>query len=193
MNDRGAVADDFQMEHMLLQLQRPPEQEQALKQFIDQLHDPGSPNFHQWLTAQEFGERFGLAQEDLNAITTWLQSHGFQVNVVYPSGMVIDFSGSAGQVREAFQHRDSQPRSERREAHRQYERPADSRRARAGGGGRRLPARLHAPPDAQAAAQLHLHFRWLTYQAVVPADLATIYNLNPLFSAGTRARVRPSW
>ena len=102
MNDRGAVADDFQMEHMLLQLQRPPEQEQALKEFIDQLHDPASPNFHRWLSAQEFGEKFGLAQDDLNTITTWLQSHGFQVNVVYPSGMLIDFSGSAGQVREAF-------------------------------------------------------------------------------------------
>ena len=101
-NDRGLVADDFQMEHMLLQLQRSPEQEQALKEFIDQLHDPASSNFHRWLTAQEFGETFGLAEEDLNAITTWLQRHGFQVNVVYPSGMVIDFSGSAGQVREAF-------------------------------------------------------------------------------------------
>ena len=102
MNDRGAVADDFQMEHMLLQLQRPPEQEQALEEFIEQLHDPASPNFHQWLTAQEFGERFGLAQEDINTVTRWLQSHGLQVNVVYPSGMVIDFSGPAGQVREAF-------------------------------------------------------------------------------------------
>ena len=61
LNDRGAVADDFPMEHMLLQLRRPPEQEQALEQFIDQLHDPESPDFHQWLTAQEFGERYGLS------------------------------------------------------------------------------------------------------------------------------------
>ena len=77
-NDRGPVADDFPMEHMLLQLQRSPEQEQALEQFIDQLHNPASPNFHHWLTAQEFGERFGLAQEDLNAITAWLQRTAFR-------------------------------------------------------------------------------------------------------------------
>ena len=49
-NDLGPVADDFAMDHMLLQLQRPPEQEQAIQQLIDQLHDPQSPNFHKWLT-----------------------------------------------------------------------------------------------------------------------------------------------
>ena len=188
INDRGAVADDFQMEHMLLQLQRPPEQEQALKQFIDQLHDPASPNFHRWLTAQEFGERFGLAQEDLNTITTWLQSHGFQVNVVYPSGMVIDFSGSAGQVREAF----------RTEIHTlevngvkhianlsDPQIPAALAPAVAGVVSLHdfLPHRMHKPrPNYTFTSGGY------TYQAVVPADLATIYNLNPLFSAGYSGR-----
>src|SRR5258708_14616671 len=98
-NDRGAVANDFSLEHMLLKLNRSPEQEKALQQFIDELHTKGSPSFHHWLTAQEFGERFGLAKPDLEAITAWLQSHSFRVNVVYPSGMLIDFSGTAAQVR----------------------------------------------------------------------------------------------
>ncbi len=102
-NDRGPVANDFALEHMLLQLKRSPEQELALQQFIDELHTKGSPNFHHWLTAQEFGERFGLAKPDLDALTRWLESHGLSVNVVYPSGMLIDFSGSAAQVRKTFQ------------------------------------------------------------------------------------------
>ena len=51
-NDRGAVADDFRIEHMLLQLRRSPEQEQLLLQFMEELHNPKSPNFHKWLTAQ---------------------------------------------------------------------------------------------------------------------------------------------
>ncbi len=101
-NDHGAVANDFAMEHMLLQLKRSPEQEQAVQQFIDELQTKGSPNFHRWLTAQEFGERFGLAKPDLDAVSGWLESHGFRVNVVYPSGMLIDFSGTAAQVRKAF-------------------------------------------------------------------------------------------
>ncbi len=185
MNDRGAVADDFQMEHMLLQLQRSPEQEQALKEFIDQLHTAGSPNFHRWLSAQEFGKRFGLAQEDLNTITTWVQSHGFQVNVVYPSGMLIDFSGSAGQVREAF----------RTEIH-NFE--VNGVQHIANMSDPQIPAALAAA--VVGVVSLHdfmprpMHMQRpnytftsgsYTYEAVVPPDLATIYNLNPLFGAGT--------
>src|SRR6266699_2700030 len=102
-NDRGPVANGFAMDHMLLQLKRSPEQELALQQFLDELHTKGSPNFHQWLTAQEFGEKFGLAKPDLDVVTGWLESHGFRVNVVYPSGMLIDFSGTVAHVRAAFQ------------------------------------------------------------------------------------------
>ena len=101
-NDRGRAPDDFLMEHMLLLLKRPPELEQQFEQYIDSLTDKSSPNFHQWLTPDEQGQQYGLAQEDLDAITGWLQSHGFTVGYVYPNRMVIDFSGTAGEVFEAF-------------------------------------------------------------------------------------------
>src|SRR5271154_5182723 len=52
-NDRGAAPYDLTMDHLLLQLQRSPEQEQAVRAFIDALHDPASPDFHKWLTAAE--------------------------------------------------------------------------------------------------------------------------------------------
>lgn len=64
-NDRGAVADDFPLEQMLLQLKRSREQELALEQFIDELDNQNSPNFHHWLTAREFAEKFGVAKSDL--------------------------------------------------------------------------------------------------------------------------------
>jgi hypothetical protein len=101
-NDRGRVPDNLAMEHMLLQLQRTPAGEQQLQQFVDSLHDPKSKNFHKWLSSSEFGQAFGLAQEDLDTISGWLRSHGFTVNSVYPNGLVIDFSGTAGQVNNAF-------------------------------------------------------------------------------------------
>src|SRR5207253_4143756 len=72
-NDSGPVTDGLRMEHMLLQLRRPPELEKELQQFIDELHNPASPDFHKWLTAQQFGKRFGLAQQDLETITHWLE------------------------------------------------------------------------------------------------------------------------
>ncbi len=100
--DRGRVEDDFLMEYMLLQLRRPPELERQFEQYIDSLTDKSSPNFHQWVTADEQGQRYGVAQQDLNTITTWLSSHGFTVNLVYPNGMVIAFSGTAGEILKTF-------------------------------------------------------------------------------------------
>ena len=187
-NDRGKVADDFPMDHMLLQLKRPPEQEQALQEFIDEQQTAGSPNFHRWISAQEFGERFGLAKQDLDALTRWLQSYGFRVNVIYPSGMVIDFSGTARQVREAFQT----------EIHHLE---VNGVNHIANMSDPRIPAALAA--TVSGVVSLHDFRPHAMYKmrqpktqytfpdgfggnnyAVVPADLATIYNLNPLFSAG---------
>src|ERR1700733_10231694 len=101
-NDRGMVPDNLSLPHLMLQLRRPAAQEQALETLIDQLHDRNSPNYHHWLTAAEIGARFGPAAYDVEIITGWLQQHGFTVNTVYTNGMVIDFSGTAGQVRAAF-------------------------------------------------------------------------------------------
>src|ERR1700732_1936371 len=53
-NDAGAVADDLAMEHMLLQLNRSPEQEAAAAAAVDALHNPKSPSFHKWMTAAQF-------------------------------------------------------------------------------------------------------------------------------------------
>ncbi len=100
--DHGAVAGSLAMDHMLLQLKRSPEQEQALQTLLGELNDPSSANYHKWLTAAEFGEQFGPAQQDIDTVTAWLKSHGFRVNLVYPSGMMIDVSGTAAQVRKAF-------------------------------------------------------------------------------------------
>ena len=101
-NDRGRVADDFPMQHMLLQLKRAPQLEQALDQFMDEQQDKNSPNFRHWLMPAELGEQYGLADSDIVAIKSWLESHGFTVGYVYPTGMVMDFSGTALQVNETF-------------------------------------------------------------------------------------------
>jgi subtilase family serine protease len=182
-NDRGLVANNLAMDHMLLQLQRPGEQEQAAQQFIDQLHDPKSPNFHQWLTAGQFGQKYGPAKQDIDTISAWLQSQGFTVNTVYPSGMVIDFSGTAGQVRKAF-HTEIHHLNVNGQAH--IANMSDPQ----------IPAAFaHAVAGVVAMHDFRPHAmnkrRDFTVgsgnsanQAVVPADLATIYNLNPLFASG---------
>jgi subtilase family serine protease len=100
--DRGAVADSLPMEHMFLVLRRSSAQEQAIEEFIAALHDPHSASFHQWLTADALGRKFGPAEEDIDIIVAWLRGQGFTVNLVHKSGLMIDISGTAGQVRNAF-------------------------------------------------------------------------------------------
>jgi subtilase family serine protease len=100
--DQGAVEDSLPMEHMFLQLRRSAEQETALQHTIDELQNPHSSKYHQWLTAEEMGTKFGPAQQDIETVTQWLSLHGFQVNTVHKNGLTIDVSGTAGQVREAF-------------------------------------------------------------------------------------------
>jgi subtilase family serine protease len=100
--DKGAVQDSLPMEHMFLQLRRSAAQEQALQNLIDKLQDPASPSYHNWLTAEELGSRFGPSQQDIDAVVQWLGSHGLTVNSVSKAGLTIDVSGTAGQVRDAF-------------------------------------------------------------------------------------------
>lgn len=101
-NDRGYVGDDFPLEHMFLQLKRSAEQEQALDKYIDELSDRNSANSHQWLTATELGQTYGVSDADIEKITKWLGSYGIRVNVVYPNHLLMDISGTAAQLGRAF-------------------------------------------------------------------------------------------
>jgi len=100
--DQGAVADTFPANRLLLLLSRPSERQTALEQFLESVHRRGSPNYHQWLTPEEFGNRFGPAESDIQAAADWLRSHGFRVTRVTKSKQFLEFSGTAGQLRDAF-------------------------------------------------------------------------------------------
>src|SRR4051794_39667591 len=65
--DLGRAAADLPMERIVLQLNSSPEQRAELDQLIDAQHDPGSSRYKQWLTPEEFGERFGPTQADIDA------------------------------------------------------------------------------------------------------------------------------
>ena len=100
--DQGPVSDALPLNRMLLLLQRGADQEAALEKLLDDQQDKSSPSYHAWLTPQQFGQQFGPADADIQTITTWLQSHGFQVNNVTAGRTLMEFSGTAGQVRAAF-------------------------------------------------------------------------------------------
>jgi subtilase family serine protease len=179
--DRGIVPDSKPVEHMLLQLRRPPALEGEFVHLINEMHDKTSSNFRHWLTPQEIGDRFGLAQSDLDTIKSWLQSKGFTVHYVYPTRMVMDISATAGVIRQALHTEihnlevDGQPHW----------------------------ANMRDPqiPEALAPAivgivSIHDFRPHPMYKKVIPgytagalyallpADFEVIYNLNPLFRQG---------
>jgi subtilase family serine protease len=100
--DQGAVADSQPMNRMLLLLQRSPDQQAALSNLMEEQLTKSSPNYHKWLAPEEFGKQFGPADEDIQAVTAWLGSHGFQGIKVGKGRTVVEFSGNVGQVRNAF-------------------------------------------------------------------------------------------
>jgi subtilase family serine protease len=100
--DIGPLAAGFVLDHMQLQLRRSPGQEQAVEQFVKNLQDVSSPNYHHWLSAEEFGARFGADVADIQAVTGWLKRHGFTIEGISAGRMMIDFTGNAAQVAEAF-------------------------------------------------------------------------------------------
>lgn len=100
--DQGEAPATLPMERMMLVLRRSPEQEAALEKLMGEQQDKSSPNYHHWLSPVEFGRLFGPSDEDIQTITSWLGSHGFQVSSVANGRISIEFSGDAGMIKEAF-------------------------------------------------------------------------------------------
>ena len=100
--DRGAVEDSQPANRMMLLLKRSDDQEATLRQLLDDQQSKASPSYHAWLTPEQFGKQFGPADEDVQAVTDWLMSRGFTGIKVGAGRTTIEFSGSIGQVRNAF-------------------------------------------------------------------------------------------
>lgn len=100
--DNGQVPDSTPTGHMLMVLKPSDAQQKALDRLIAEQKDPKSANYHKWLTPAQFGAQFGVADADVQAVTSYLAAQGFAVGRVFTNKMAIEFSGTAGQVRSAF-------------------------------------------------------------------------------------------
>jgi hypothetical protein len=100
--DQGAASDSATVARAVVLLQRSAAQEAALQQLLGDQQNKTSPNFHAWLTPEQYGKQFGPADSDVQTVTQWLNSRGFQNIKVYPGRTAIEFSGNVGQIRETF-------------------------------------------------------------------------------------------
>jgi subtilase family serine protease len=101
--DAGRMPSDARLNGISIVFNRSAAQEADLQALIAAQQDPQSPEYHQWLSPEQFGARFGMAQSDLDQVQTWLQQQGFSIDSVARGRTMIRFSGTAGQVEQAFQ------------------------------------------------------------------------------------------
>ncbi len=104
----AAVAHAKAVEHMAakervrLAIALPPKDRQAIKDFVDSLSDPTSPNFRQFITPEEFGTRFGATEQDYAALQDWAKSKGLTVAKTYKNRLLLSVDGSVDDVEKAF-------------------------------------------------------------------------------------------
>jgi hypothetical protein len=101
--DAGRMPASAQLSGVTLVFNRSAAQEADLNALLAAQQDPSSPLYHHWLTSDQFAARFGMAQADLDKASSWLEQQGFSVETVNRSRNAIRFSGNVGQIESAFQ------------------------------------------------------------------------------------------
>ncbi len=183
-NDQGPLDQSARIDGLKLLLSPSDQQASDLERLLEDQRNPSSENYHRWLSPEEYGQRFGVSDDDLARVTLWLQSQGFAIGQVARARNWIAFSGTAGQIAGAF-------RTELHHYNVGGERhfanssepsiPASLARVIGGIHGlddfRPKPSfrELRSSPEFDVGTALHY---------IGPDDLATIYDVQALYSIG---------
>lgn len=95
----GAVSGN---QHLKLAITLPLRNEAQLDALLKTIYDPQSPNFHHYLSADEFTSLYAPSQADYDAAVQWAQSQGFKVTRITSNRRLIDVDGSVDVIRNAF-------------------------------------------------------------------------------------------
>jgi subtilase family serine protease len=89
-------------QHLSLAISLPLRNEAELDDLLQQIYDPQSPNYHQYLSVEEFTSRFGPAASDYAAVLRFAQTNGLAVIDTAANRMVVDVEGPAQTIENAF-------------------------------------------------------------------------------------------
>ncbi|MGC2473467.1 MAG: protease pro-enzyme activation domain-containing protein [Candidatus Sulfotelmatobacter sp.] len=159
------------------------QQQKALSQLVADQQNPKSPQYHKWLTPEQWADQFGLSHNDIQQITSWLKAQGFTVQNVARGRNWVVVSGTAAQVARTFGT----------QLHR-YSVKGEMHVANATAP--KIPAALagivtgirglndfHLRPRAKVRP--NYYSSTLQAQFIAPGDLATIYDINALYNGST--------
>ncbi len=181
--DLGALAEGDWVEGIEIRLARTPAQQADLDRLLEDLHRPGSANYHRWLKPEDFADRFGAGKDEMAKLRSWLEGQGFRVSHEARSRTFLSIAGTAGMVKKAM-----------RTQLRRYE--VAGKRHFASDGLARLPeafapmvldigglddflpeATLRQTPIPETTNASGVHY-------LAPDDLAIIYNIKPVYQNG---------
>ncbi len=180
--DRGRVEPTLQLPSLVLHLKGSTDQQSGLEQLLAAQQDPTSREFHKWLTPDQYADRFGVSQNDIDKIKAWIESQGFSVKAVARSRRWILFGGTAQQAQSAFHT----------EIHRYTSSTASFYSNSADPSIPAALADLVTGVRGLNSIRLKPHYkredpRMTTANGshrIAPDDLATIYNIAPLYKDG---------
>jgi len=180
--DQGVVGAETELHYVTLLLRPDP----SLPAFLVEQSTPGSPNYRKWMKPDEFADRFGLSAGDIQKLRGWLESQGLRVNDVARGRHWITFSGTAGQIGKAL-HTEFHRYLAGGEMHvaNAWEPSVPEAIGGVVAGFRGLNDFRPKPPAPMLSPSAILpHYTSNGYHYLAPGDLATIYDLQPLYNAG---------
>jgi hypothetical protein len=179
--DTGLTDNAKVLEGMTINFKRSDAQEASLKALLAAQQEPSSPSYHKWLTPAQFGQQFGMSAADLAQVSAWLQQEGFTVTSVAQSSNSINFSGSVASVEKAFS---TQIHNYTVDGKTHFANSTPISIPAALGG---LVTNVHGLNDFKLKPRvMKAKFTDGTNgaHALTPGDLAVIYDIGPLYTAG---------
>ena len=192
--DAGRLASTTRLEGVSIHFSRTQAQEAALHALIAEQQDPASPQYHQWLSPEQFAARFGISDADLDKVQGWLERQGFSIDSVNRSKNAIHFSGTVAQVESAFSteiHSYNVPMTTGVEKHFSPSTPLSVPQAMAGvvQSVRNLddfrPHTHLAKKNGQPKPKFTLDSNGTQYLFFAPGDIQTVYDVNNVKSSYT--------
>ena len=197
--DTGRLPSTTRLQGISISFSRSASQEADLKALMAAQQNPASPLYHQWLTPDQFATRFGMADEDIAKVESWLEQQGFSIDSVARSKNMIRFSGTSGQVEAAFATEMHTYAIKNATGVEKHFAPSTNLS---------IPAALSGVVEGvrnldDFRPKSHLKMMPLGVarpnytdssggHELTPGDIATIYDITPLYSAGIPERVNRS-
>jgi Pro-kumamolisin, activation domain/Bacterial Ig-like domain (group 3) len=190
--DQGPVAASMQLQGMTMTFKPSAAQQASLDALLKAQQTPSSSSYHQWLTQAQFADQFGMSPGDLDKVTQWLQSQGFTVDKVADSRNAIRFSGSVTAAEQAF-HTQIHKYVVNGESHFANATEVSLPSAFAGtvshiaGLADFKPKPRYVRPAAGQTTGAHPQYTdgVAGGHYLAPGDFAVIYDVNPLYTAGS--------